>query len=83
MSDLLHIPQTLHEAIKHFSDPAVAHHFFVTLRWPGGVICPYCSCDRLSYISTRRNWACKECKKMPTLTACNSKSSRKLLRSRS
>jgi transposase-like protein len=63
MSEALYIPKTLHEAIKHFADADVAHRFFVTLRWPDGVTCVYCSCERLSYISTRRTWACKDCKK--------------------
>lgn len=65
MADALYVPKTLHEAIQHFSDASVAHTFMVTLRWPEGVTCPYCQCKELSYISTRRVWACKnkECKK--------------------
>src|SRR5687767_338643 len=65
MSEDLYIPKTLHEAMKHFADPIVAHNFIVTLRWPDGVTCPSCGGKELSYISTRRTWACKnkECKK--------------------
>jgi transposase-like protein len=57
------IPQSLMEAIKQFSDPQVCHDFMVNFRWPGGVTCPYCGCVKLSFISTRKVWHCKDCKK--------------------
>lgn len=63
MAETLTIPQTLHQAIKHFSDPQVAHDFLTELRWPDGVTCPYCGGKEHSFISTRRIWACKSCKK--------------------
>src|SRR5205807_987607 len=55
-------PQTLHEAIKYYSDPQIAHDFLTNLRWPDGVRCPYCGFQTLSFISTRRVWQCKNCK---------------------
>src|SRR5438876_11203372 len=67
MTEDLYFPQTLHEAMKHFADPNEAHQFFVTLRWPGGVTCPYCRGTEHSFIRTRKTWACKECKKRFTV----------------
>jgi transposase-like protein len=33
------------------------------LRWPNGPVCPRCGCVEYSYITTRRLWKCKGCKK--------------------
>jgi transposase-like protein len=33
------------------------------VRWPDGVSCPHCHGRELSFISTRRLWKCKGCKK--------------------
>ena len=33
------------------------------MRWPNGVECPNCDSKELSYLSTRRVWKCKACKK--------------------
>lgn len=57
-------PQTLLEAIKHFSDLDVCHKFMADIRWPDGKVqCPRCQCGRIGFIATRRNWQCKGCKK--------------------
>jgi transposase-like protein len=58
-------PETLLEAIKHFSDVNVATDFVAALRWPEGVTCQRCgagseSCYRLS---TRPLYKCRACKK--------------------
>jgi len=40
-------PQTLAEAVRYFSDPAVCHDFVANSRWPNGVACPHvarCTC---------------------------------------
>jgi transposase-like protein len=67
-SDLGKFPQTLQEAITYFADPERAHAWAVRLRWPDGVItCPRCAHDQHSYISTRRLWFCKGCKKQFTV----------------
>ena len=40
----------------------------MSLRWSDGVIkCPRCESDRNTFISTRRTWQCKSCKKMFTV----------------
>jgi transposase-like protein len=57
------LPETLIEAIKFFSDADVSLAFVAKLRWPGGVVCPRCSAGDPSFLSTRRLWKCKGCKK--------------------
>lgn len=57
------LPQTLQEAIAYFADEATAFAFAVNLRWPDGVFCPFCNSAENSFISTRKVWKCKGCKK--------------------
>ncbi len=56
-------PQTLLEAIRHFADLDVCTEFVARLRWPSGPVCPRCGVMDYSYLSTRRVWKCKGCKK--------------------
>lgn len=56
-------PSNLLEAIQHFSDLDVATDFVAKLRWPSGPVCPRCGGVEYSYLTTRRLWKCKECKK--------------------
>ncbi len=55
-------PNTLVDAIRHFSDEDVCRDFLASLRWPDGVRCLRCDSDRLGFIATRSLWRCKECK---------------------
>jgi transposase-like protein len=57
------LPVDLAAAIDYFSDPDLAYEYVVALRWPGGPLCPRCGADEHSYISTRRLWKCKACKR--------------------
>jgi transposase-like protein len=58
------LPRTLLEAIRYFSDNQVAFDFVVKLRWPTGEpVCPRCGCMEVSFLSTRRIWKCKGCKR--------------------
>lgn len=57
------LPTTLLEAIRYFGDVEVATQFVADLRWPSGPVCPNCGGVEHSYLSTRRLWKCKECKK--------------------
>jgi transposase-like protein len=57
------LPQNLLEAVRYFADVDVATEFFVGLRWPNGPVCPRCGCVEYSYLTTRRLWKCKGCKK--------------------
>jgi transposase-like protein len=54
----LHTPKTLMEAVSYFSDLAVAHRFFVNVRWPSGVICPTCGSTEAKYNPKYRRFQC-------------------------
>jgi transposase-like protein len=58
-------PETLLQAIQHFSDPDVALAFMIGLRWPNGVTCPHCSGAEVTFMASRRVWQCraKACRK--------------------
>lgn len=56
-------PTNLLEAIRYFSDLDVCTEFVSKLRWPRGPVCPRCGCVEYSYLTTRRLWKCKGCKK--------------------
>lgn len=56
-------PQSLIEATRMFADEDTAWNFAVTMRWADGVSCPFCECERVSFLSTRKSWKCSECKK--------------------
>lgn len=51
------------EAVRYFSDIDVATDFVANLRWPDGPVCPRCEGGEHSYLTTRRLWKCKACKK--------------------
>src|SRR6058998_609267 len=57
------LPKTLLEATRYFSDLDVCIDFVAKLRWPDGPICPRCEGREHSYLTTRRLWKCKACKK--------------------
>jgi transposase-like protein len=57
------LPTTLLEAIRYFSDPDVCVEYVAKLRWPDGPVCPRCEGIEHSYLTTRRLWKCKSCKK--------------------
>src|SRR5712664_587787 len=68
MNKTLQLPKTLQEAVSFFSDPQKTFDYAVSLRWPTGkVTCPRCDSTEHSFISTRRIWFCKECKKQFTV----------------
>jgi transposase-like protein len=62
--DIKPFPKTLIDVVKYFSDPDVALDFMKFVRWPSGVVrCPRCHHKNASFISTRRIWECKKCKR--------------------
>lgn len=63
MSKHTGLPETLIEAIVYFSDLDVCNDFVATLRWENGPVCPRCEGTEHSYLTTRRLWKCKACKK--------------------
>jgi transposase-like protein len=56
-------PTSLLEAIRYFSDIDVCTEYVAARRWPNGPVCPRCGCIDYSYLTTRRLWKCKGCKK--------------------
>lgn len=60
-------PKSLVEAIRFFADADNCHAFIVPLRWPSGITCPRCESAAHSFISTRKVWKCKACKKQFTV----------------
>ena len=67
MNEQDNFPQTLMEAIKYFSNEDNALNFMVAIRWQNGIICPRCESKEHSFLSTRRLWKCKACKKQFTV----------------
>jgi transposase-like protein len=62
------LPTNLIEAIRYFSDPDLAFAFVRQMHWQDGpVLCPRCDHKETSFISTRRIWKCKGCKKQFSL----------------
>jgi transposase-like protein len=56
-------PQTLMEAMRYFADPDVCVEYVAKLRWPNGPVCPTCGGTEHSFLTTRRLWKCKACKR--------------------
>jgi len=57
-------PKTLLEAVRYFSDADRAFDFVKSLRWPTGEpVCPHCGCLEHSFLTTRRIWKCKSCRR--------------------
>ena len=54
-----HLPQTLVEAVRYFSDPDVCLRFMVSWRWPNGVICPHCGSREVTFLAKARLWKCR------------------------
>jgi transposase-like protein len=56
-------PSSLLEATRFFADPDRTVEYVASLRWPDGPVCPRCDGREHSYLTTRRVWKCKACKK--------------------
>jgi transposase-like protein len=57
-------PKTLQEAIKYFLDDLVCIDFVASMRWENGIaICPNCENTNTTFLSTRKIWKCRNCKK--------------------
>ena len=56
------------QALIYFSDADRCFQYAVNLRWEkGAVSCPRCGSEKHSFMSTRRIWFCKGCKKQFTI----------------
>ena len=63
-TDTGRIPTTLLEAIRFYGDPDVATRALAAARWGEGAECLHCHFrERHFYISTRRIWKCRSCRK--------------------
>lgn len=68
MTETMKKPVTLQQAIIYFADQDRAFRYAVELRWPDGrVTCPRCGSQEHSFVSTRKIWFCKGCKKQFTV----------------
>lgn len=59
-------PETLLDAVRHFSDLGVCFRYMVQLKWPDGkIVCPKCGKDKVGVIASRSMLQCKdkECRK--------------------
>ncbi|MBS1911053.1 MAG: IS1595 family transposase [Bacteroidetes bacterium] len=60
-------PLTLQKAVEYFSDSDRALEYMITMRWPDGVTCYHCGGKSHVFISTRKIWRCKSCRKQFSL----------------
>jgi transposase-like protein len=61
-------PRSLIEAVRYFSDQDRCFDFVSNLRWSDGVVtCPRCGGTEHSFLTTRRIWKCKGCRKQFSL----------------
>jgi transposase-like protein len=60
MAEFAHnaLPKNLLGAMRYFADLDVCVDFVASMRWPNGVKCPHCDCDRVSFLKSRRIWKC-------------------------
>lgn len=63
------LPRTLMEAVRYFDDPDTCVEFVADLRWPDGPTCPKCGSQEYSWLTTRRLWKCKSCKRQYSVKA--------------
>lgn len=64
MKHELETPKTLLEVIRYFEDERTAWDYFVSRRWPNGVVCQHCGCfENIHLIETRLRFRCNDCGK--------------------
>jgi transposase-like protein len=56
-------PNTLQQAIIHFSDEETCFEFVARLRWPKGVHCPLCESEAVTRVAKKFFWQCNGCRK--------------------
>jgi len=61
MSKTQYTPESLQEAVIHFSNLDVCHDYMVRIKWPNGVVtCPKCGGTNVGEIKSRRMFQCKD-----------------------
>jgi len=63
MGNELTLPKTLQEAVLLYSDENRCIELLVSRRWANGIVCPYCKSTRISALTSRPVWQCKDCRK--------------------
>ena len=61
--------KTLQQAVIFFSDPDNCLNYFVSRRWPNGVVCPTCGRDDVTFLTNQRKWQCKSSHKQRQFSA--------------
>src|SRR5438132_13747211 len=64
-----HLPKTLLEAVRFFTDIDRCTEFMAMIRWPEVVICPHCNHNDCKFmkVGKRRLWQCCGCRKQFTI----------------
>lgn len=57
------------ELTERFPDNESCRQHLIGIRWPDGVKCPRCDCDRVSELSKRKQWTCLGCRYRFSATA--------------
>tara|TARA_R110002096_G_scaffold116145_2_gene251686 strand:+ start:112 stop:1029 length:918 start_codon:yes stop_codon:yes gene_type:complete len=60
---------TLIELLESFPTDEACRQHLIKMRWPKGVACLKCSCDRVSELKSRKQWTCLECRYRFSATA--------------
>ena len=60
---------SLFELIERFPDNESCRQHLISIRWPDGVKCPRCNCDRVSELPKRKQWTCLACRYRFSATA--------------
>lgn len=60
---------TLIELIERFPNDEACRQHLVSIRWPNGVECPRCHCERTSELPKRKQWTCLKCRYRFSATA--------------
>lgn len=61
-------PRTLLELERRFSTDQACRDYLLSLRWPGGFVCPRCG-SRKAWPTGRGLWHCGECRHQASVTA--------------
>jgi transposase-like protein len=61
---MIYTPETLIDAVRHFSNLDMCHQYMVRMKWPDDkVVCPNCDGKNIGHITSRRMFQCKSCRK--------------------
>jgi transposase-like protein len=56
-------PKTLLQAVQRFTDEQTCIDAVAAMRWPDGIVCPYCEANEPYYLKTQKRWKCRSCRK--------------------